>query len=277
MFVAPFRGGISIPEAHPDAILTSRGHALVRFDERQAFTPVIFCDAGYFEIHFMNFIEGGPWHESEADIPFIVLNDRLAWYLFGGLNVTGMYVRIGDEFFRIIGIVNQYDEYMAWLPRINSDMDITSMYIPTDSPIDTFAEVHGILENGFAIVDINRYVESIRIRHRILLYCIWFWIMILLFLKAKDAFLLIPFAGGIAVAIMLLAGINNILLWMPNFLDPSTTVLGTLSNIGLLPPEAYLPYGLRMIRMLNYYGNFAWAAGTIGLINLIFCNDIKKH
>lgn len=272
LFVAPFRGDGVIWQALPDAAVASRGREAIRFGDRVVFSDVVFCDGYYFDVHFMNFIEGGPWDE---DAPSIILNENLAHLLFGGKNITGMKVSVGDGFYRIAGIVRRYDGYMAWMPRNNGrDYAITSMYVPMDNPIDARGEALALLGQGFAIVDINRYIESFGIRNRILLYSVWLWIMVLLFLEAKrrPRLLILLISAGAAVAAGLVMGVNEILIWLPNLLDPSISVFESLSNVGILPHGEYLSYGVYQISRLNVLANFAWIAGMAGLVNLSCIN-----
>ena len=296
LLITPTRGDVqfypedreNIKDIFPDGTLVSRSHMTISHGDRQTAASVIFCDAGYFSVYFMDFIEGGPWDAAEDDIPLIILSESLAWYLFGGRDVTGLMVRAGDGFYRIAGVVRQDWEHMAWLTQRNRPVNITAIYIRSHAynPVDTPAYARYLLEDrlfrrlpDYAIVDINRYVESIGIRHRILLYGVWLYILILLInilkktprkYEINDLKKAVPLLAGICMCIFALTGVNRIILWLPHLSDPHLSVFASLSNVGLLPPEIYLSYGLRQVGQLNSYGNYAWIIGAVGLVHLIF-------
>ena len=187
VFVAPFRGDdyFSVDNIRiiPNASLENRGRVTISRNDRRVITPVIFCEADYFSLHIKNFIEGAPWPESENDVPNIVLNEALAWYLFGGIDIVGLTVRVDDEFHRVTGVVRQSgNAYMAWLPigtTRTQPIRVTAMYLMPHpySPINARAEAVSLLGNRniseYAIVDINQYIENMHMRHRVLLYAVW--------------------------------------------------------------------------------------------------------
>ena len=274
----------------PNAAISRRSQSLITRGDNQILSPVIFCDAEYFTIHFMEFIEGGPWHENENTFPLIILNEALAWYLFGGFDVTGLTVRIDEKFYQIVGIVRQGDRPMAWLSTAwlplliyqNPNISITSLYVRQSpyNPVDGPANARYLLERrlfrsaiDYTIIDINRYVESIAMRYRILVYGIWLYILILLIKAAtkhhgmtKKA---IPLYLGAVICIAILTGINDILIWLPTLAESNISVFSGLSNAETIPPERYLSYGLQRVSQINRYANFIWIVGAAGLFSLI--------
>ena len=294
VFVAPFRGdsyfAIDNTRIIPNASLESRGRVTISRNDRQVITPVVFCESDYFSLHFKIFIEGAPWPESENDVPNIVLNEVLTWYLFGGNDIVGLTVRVGDEFHRVTGVVRQSENnrtYMAWLPigTIRTrPIRVTAMYLTPYpySPINARADAISLLGNRnlteYAIVDINQYIENMHIRHRVLLYAVWLYVAVLLFGALKRCSIrnfgevkrLVLILVGVGVCLYVLMGVNDIILWLPNLADPNVSVFSSISNAGALPPDIYLSYGLSRISQLNRLGNFVWGAGAVGLINLTF-------
>ena len=83
----------------------------------------------------------------------------------------------------------------------------------------------------------------------------------------------LPILGAV-VCIYILTGVNDILLWLPNLSDPHATIFESISTIGMLPPDIYLPYGLSRLSTLSRYANYAFIAGLIGLVNLLFCLNL---
>jgi len=274
----------------------SRGSTAIASSTHETTTTVVYTCETYFTIHFMQFIEGNPWQE---DTHAIVLNEALAWRLFGGLNIIGMTVDINNTAYTIVGVVRQAlrgtDNYLAWKPRATSPtpLPVTALYVLAhnynlvDSAVHTQEMLHLQFRNpaNYAIIDINRYIEAIGIRSRILLYVLWLSVLILLirifiYMKnkqLKNLIQLTPLIFGILLALyVLFTGINDIMHWLPNMADPNAAVLGSITNVGLLPPEGYLSFGLRRLAHFNRIGNLAWIVGAVTFINLIFCIIIIK-
>jgi len=196
-----------------EEVLISHGSAYISVSDRWAYSPIIFCDTYYFQINFLHFIEGSHWHESEEELPLIILNEALAWYLFGGKNITGLTVNMGGYFYRIIGVVREGSNYMAWMPS----------------------------NNGYIEIEANRSVAGMGVLHRILLYAIWLYIMVMLFKRG------IPFKiVALLIFVMLINGVNDILLWLPG-------------------------------QSLFQYANYAWLVGIVSFINLIFLYSLYSQ
>ena len=261
----------------PGIFLESRGSIPVSRGDIRSVSEIIFCNAGYFSLHFMNFIEGGPWHDLEDDRNIIVLNEALAWYLFGGNDITGLTVELTDGPYSVIGVVRLGGaRHMAWTPVSDRSLPVSAMYFRPYpyNPLNARTEAVRLLDEhyifDFAIVDINRFVESIKVRYRILLYSMWLWIVLLMLqtgIKGEKKWLLvaaIPIAGAVFF------GIYDILTWLPNIANPDISLTGTLSNIGELPPDSLFPYGVYRLSFVNRIANYVWVAGTAGFLNLVF-------
>jgi len=276
-------------------VYESRGSAYVVASYESAVTSVIYTDASYFVVHALDFIEGGYWRGTGANA--IVLNQALAWRLFGSIeNIAGVPVWIGESVFIVYGVVWQNNEsrYMAWMPRdiAPPDLPVTALYIHSNqhNPLAVYLVRNEIMFTrrlrDYSLVDINRFVESMGIRSRILLYTIWVCILVFLArlvwqraaIGGKKAIkhLVLPVIG-IGAIVYILWDINNILMWLPNLSNQHTSVLESISSVGLLPPEGYLPYGLMRLGRLSRYVNFAFIAGMVGLVNLLFCMRFKNH
>ena len=278
VFVAPF-GGDAIYHfsvVDTEAIYTTpvgRGRLKISRGDRRVSTSVMFCEASYFELEFKNFIEGNPWHSSEKDTPVIILNEALAWYLFGGDNITGLTVEIENIFYRITGVIRQEgNEYMAWLP-ISKDMEVTAVYLKP-YPFNRISARTAALEllqcrtrSDYAVVNVNRYIESIGVRQRILLYVVWLYLVLVLIKALKGFKKLIP----LIIRVLVIISAYDILLWLPNLADPDVSLIAYLSNTGVMPIERYLSQGMERLSILNHYANFAWITGFVALLNLGFC------
>jgi len=273
-------------------VAESRGSALVTVSFQSVVTSVIYTDPSYFAVHSLDFIEGGHWHGTGGS--GIVLNQALAWRLFGSIeNITGVPIWIGERVYVVTGVVWQSSEsrYMAWMSRGARDLPVTALYIqPAASYPLAIYLVRGVMSNqrlsDYSIVDINRFIEGMNIRNRILLYILWIcmliflaryaWQRILLGEKKVIKYLVLPFAG-IVLCIYVLWGINDILMWLPNLSNPYTSVFESISGVGLLPPEGYLPYGLMRVGRLSRFVNYAFIAGMAGFVSLLFCLRLRHN
>ena len=311
--------------AHPSHTIAAvnRGSARIVASARAATATVIYTDSFYFGMHAMDFVEGS----RPADgLNAIVVNQALAWRLFGNTeNIVGLAVWIGDTPYVIAGVVRQdhEDRNIAWRARpARPGQYASALYIrPNITDPLTINQTRVMLTShlqrrlsDYSVVDVNRYVESMGIRHSILLYMLWLCILILFIRMAwrrviqawpglvsadtnaglanrhngfassrtnkKSARFIIglalPFAG-VAVCMYFLMGINDILQWLPNLSDPHVSVFESISTVGMLPPVGYLPYGLSRLYTLSRHTNYAFIAGCIGLINLLFCLSFNER
>ena len=297
----------------------SRGNALLHTSTHRVFTTIVYTDAAYFQIHSMEFLEGNRWLE---DANAIVLNEALAWRLFGGGNIVGLAVEINQRPYIVAGVVRQgqsrQGEYLAWMPRDTSPgpLPVTALYVRAHNynMVDAIAHTRGSggmlvsqyrNPNNYAIVDINRYVEAIGLRNRIFVYILWLYVLVLLigvcirrhkkaasslsigpqkynFLEGKqlNSQVILRFAlpaAGIVIALyVLFTGVNDILYWLPNLEDPRVSVLGSIINADMLPPDGYLSFGFRRLAELNRIANWTWIVGAVAFVNMVSCIGILQ-
>ena len=64
----------------------------------------------FFDVHPMPLLSGGYLMESDLMKDRVVLNEQLAWLLFGGTDLAGETVQIGDADFVVVGVVAQDDD-----------------------------------------------------------------------------------------------------------------------------------------------------------------------
>ena len=279
----------------------SRSHIIVETSTQQAVTTVVYTDAAYFSIHFMEFIEGSRWTECANAI---VLNEALAWRLFGGGNIAGLLVEINQRPYTVTGVVRQDPRgrgaYMAWMPHHTSPAPLpaTALYVHAHNYnlVDVAAHTRGDMgmlavqlrnPGDYSIVDMNRYAEAIGLRNRILMYILWLYVLVLLMgvcirkqKKLKLRTLLgfaLPAAGIIIALYVLFTGINEIMYWLPNLAVPGNSVFASLTNIGVLPPDGYLSFGLRRLAEINRMANLVWVVGAAAFINIVFCIGILRE
>jgi len=276
---------------------TSRGWTGIATGAQWVNSHVIYCDAFYFGMQYMDFVDGWHWYAPE-NIDVIVLNEDLAWRLFGAKDIVGLTVLVGGRPHMVVGVVRQgrYEsEYLAWMPRatVTEPLPVSALYL-TIGRYNPLAMSHGnnmLMYIGrnpddYAIVDINRYIESIGVRHRVLLYVVW--IVVLAFAVSRGRGYLASIRGlsfdgtrdrdfrpliglGILLGIVVVGvyivfGVRDLLVWLPNF--SFINFFESVSNIGALPPVRYLSYGISRLYWFNVIGNYAWVVGLVGLINV---------
>jgi len=273
-----------------------RGNIFISTGIQETSAYVFYTDAAFFGMHSMDFIEGSYW-QGRSDENVMVVNEALAWRLFGATeNIAGKVAWIGNETFIMVGVVRQdpqaRDPYTAWMPVSQSppNLLVSALYIrPNEvNPLAVY-QSHDMLRfnlsrnpDNYSIVDINRLMESLSVRFRVLLYVTWLIALILLSREAwrrfasrgSDRYKSVVAVGlpllGAVLSMYILLGVNDILLWLPNFTHPSANVFQAISAVGILPPEDYLPYGLRRLGALSRMSNYAFVIGIVGLVNLLF-------
>ena len=269
----------------------SRGNVLIETANHQVSTTVVYTDTAYFQIHFMAFIEGNHWQGDGARA--IVLNEALAWRLFGSADVTGLTVTINQFPHVVAGVVRQdphgLGEFLAWMPRSASPtlLPITALYLHAHNynTVDIGVETRQMLTfqlrnpDDYAIVDINRYVEAIGLRNRIFIYVLWLYVLVLLAqvwarkpkrLKLRPVLgLILPTAGILLASYVLFTGVNGMLYWLPNIGAPQVSVFQSITNMGVLPPDGYLSFGLLRLSRFNHIGLLSWIVGAVALVNIM--------
>jgi len=258
-------------------------------------TTIIYCDSSYFNIHFFEFLSGAIWLD---DTPSMVINERLAARLFGSVDIIGMIVDINDLPYVVTGVVRQNLDmpYTAWMPRRDNSLPITAIYVSANhyNLVNVGIHSHQMLTSigrssqFYAVIDINRFVETFSIRNRLLIYILWLYILFVLIITISGRlqsptigksmvlrfkYLVVPVTiAGISIYFLYI-GLNEILYWLPNLAIADVSLFRSISNIGALPPDGYLAFGLRRLSELNRLGNIAWLLGIIALVNLFFCRS----
>jgi len=278
------------PESRGSAVLsTSIADSVI--------TTIIYCDSSYFNTHFFEFLSGAIWID---DTPSMVINERLASTLFGSVDIIGMVVEINDIPYIVTGVVRQDLDmpYTAWMPRNDDSLPITAIYVSANHYNLLDIGIHsremltslGRSPQFYAVVDINRFVQTFSIRNRILIYILWLYILFALILTISQRmqshdirsiarrlkYLILPVAvAGISIYFIYI-GMNEILYWLPNLAVAEVSLFRSITNIGTLPPDGYLAFGLRRLSELNRLGNLAWLFGIVALVNLFFCRSQEK-
>jgi len=255
-----FPGFIIAPE--------SRSRAQVSTAMQDVVAGVVYTNAYYFGMHNLDFVDG--------DASAVVVNSSLAWRLFGTLeNTAGNIVWINDRSFFVSGVVKQGGPYTVWVVNDYLDEPVFALYIIARNPDPLTAYrardmlTFPLWRNpaDYAIVNVDRFVESIGMRNRVLLYitlllfavaCLWFaW------RKCKGWGAAFCFTAGMVAFIFVVFGVHNILSWLPNMAN--TSLFEIMTGRAGFPPDGYLPYGLRRLNVFNRYANYVFVVGIAGL------------
>jgi len=268
-----------------------RYHGAVSSSTHTVFANIIYTNSAYFEMH-LDFIDGSRVFVDEYSI---IINEALAWRLFGTAeNVVGLDVLFGGNFV-VTGVVRQHRDagYTAWLSRDSAlaAMPVSSLYFRSNEPDPlALSQAHTMLVSHlhsnfdeYAVVNITRFVESMNVRTRLLLYLVLASVLVFFLRRAwprfkfiekkplREIFQLVAFSlAGAMLFAYILWGVNGILLWLPNLSSPSVSLFEEISSAGVLPPDVYLSAGLLQIARLNRIVNAAFIAGMISYVNLLF-------
>ena len=116
----------------------------------------------FFDFHPMRLLSGGYLTEADVMRDRVVLNENLAWLLFGSTDLAGATVTIGQQEFYVAGVVAQEDDRftravseggpMLFLQFENSELTggsgVTSYEIVLPEPVKGFAR--DLVDTGFA-------------------------------------------------------------------------------------------------------------------------------
>ena len=118
----------------------------------------------FFYFHPLNLRSGSYIKEGDLMDDLVLLDEELAWKLFGGTNLTGLTVTINDVPFVVSGVVSRETDfatekaytgdgglYMSFsaMSRLNENADITAYEVVMPNPITGYAR--GILSDTFPI------------------------------------------------------------------------------------------------------------------------------
>jgi hypothetical protein len=76
-----------------------------------ATTPVLGVGGDYFLFHPLHLLSGGYINESDLMHDRVVLDEELAWKLFGGSDVAGLTVTIAEKPYLIAGVVRREEDF----------------------------------------------------------------------------------------------------------------------------------------------------------------------
>ena len=286
------------------------GSAVIQSQINQARASVVFASCGYYRAHFMHFKEGAPPVDFTSSV---LLSEQLAWRLFGGFDVVGVPVWIHGQSFVVSGVVTGDNMgYTAWLPHsAGQHVQFSSLFIrfPYYNSVDKRVVPRETLRansDEYMILDINRFVEAIYIRNRLILYLTWLvllvWVLgrsyrfykttlqkdvidanVNVLWRIKDKtdsigkLVLLPFAAGFALlsVYVIFAGAIDIISTLPNFALADESLTGYLFGRVDLPPGNFLSPNLQSLFELNARANTAFFSAFIAVMTLCVTQAAK--
>lgn len=131
------------------------GSAKVANDSISGNTSVLAIGGNYFDFHPLPLLYGSYLRESDIMQDAVILDDRLAWYLFGAVNVVGMTINIDGTDHLIVGIVEHESDnasssadssetrifmsYEAFCNNFESKPSITCYEVVLPNPVKNYA------------------------------------------------------------------------------------------------------------------------------------------
>ncbi len=151
----------------------------VSYNSKSASTNVTATGEDFFIFHQMQLISGSYYDESDSTYDRIVIDENLAWQLFGSSDVCGMTATVNNVPMVITGVVScggsgeEFTEYYgsaprAYIPikqlqRLGYEPNVTSFELLIPDPVDGFAMniVDDWFGNDVKLVEISSRFDDI--------------------------------------------------------------------------------------------------------------------
>ena len=287
-------------------VMEHRSSMRVEAGGRFAFAQVSTVGQHYFDVVFFPFSSGGIWrHDGWGSI---IVCELLAWELFGSLNVVGLYVRVGDGYYEVSGVVRDAAEPpghvdgFAWLPQspfnphgyyaaIIHFIPDSYNFVHTNMEVLRILDLLGRRGADYVVIDINSYVLSIALRGQMLLSLaglvfVFFMLRLAFYAwlqKTETAIVhshirrawVFCIAVLCAVVFTLILPYLPVDFWLPAFYPGGLSGYARMFfNIGIYVPRQYLPSHLAALFDLNSLANRGFVVGLAALAAL--CAGSRK-
>lgn len=261
------------------------GKVMVKGTLTEAYSEAVYISEGYFDMNRLEFLYGSPAHGRDS----VVINESLAWYLSGHVDMTGQAVTVSDREYIVSCVVKQgkvsKENLCLWIMNwdLEKTEEISNLYIqPYEySILSSTAETQELLKSAgkrpenYYITDMNLYTNNILLKYQVLFFMCG--ILVIMFILRQNSKRIIN--GHLvyrAAAGLLTVGTVAVILWFirfefwtPNQLPLLQKISAALIN-GYLPYKDYLSGSILRLWEINRNGNLILAGGTVGLINLFF-------
>ena len=134
---------------------STKGKLTVEGMNGKSDASVMAVGGNFFQLHPLDLVSGGYFSDDDLMHDRVILDEELAWRLFGGYNLTGMTVTINGMSFQVAGVINRptdkasqtayadgaglymsYDTYQT----LNENAAISSYEILMPNPVDGYAK-----------------------------------------------------------------------------------------------------------------------------------------
>jgi len=274
------------------------GSGYISYENWEIHCKIVYAGGPSFYLNNTHFIVGNAIDDAEENEHDIVINESLAWQLFGSLAALDKNVDIDGSTYTIVGVAAQKKvekadclAYLPFAPAYNEKVISSVLLQPQNYNklgyynINNWLYTIGKDERDYYIVDLDSYVESITLKNKILLLLISIYILAILFINSYQLLKLkykrrvkrkfFTIAGVILLAdlllsIFLLKGISFDL-WVPYGLGGRfASLVHIIINNTVLPGPSYLPDNIMELVKLNEYALTAFISGAFALLNIIF-------
>ena len=269
--------------------------SIVSVGDYQVFSRVVHTNSEYFQLNHMQFAQGGGWQAQGEGENVAVVNESLAWQLFGSVSVVGNKLSFHGEDFVIVGVIRQEsvsrDDGSVYMPmnpepggRIISSafLKLSGSRLSAYSALGEAFWVIGKAIRAYHVTDVDSFVDNIGLKYKLLVFFIgayaaavivinsYRFIMSGQYTRKKIITLAVLLLLDAVIIALLVRGITFDV-WIPHG-DGSRAddIIRTLTNSGLLPSEDYLSDGLRIVARQSAYANAAFIAGAVALVNFVF-------
>ena len=205
------------------------------YDALNVRSTLVYTNSDYFRVTLADFVDGGAWTASRESENVMVINESLAWQLFGNLHAAGQKANVSGVSFTVIGVIEQgpvaRDNCRAYLPaaRLASQraaeqsaglmagaaqsgagfaeeasaaaafaldaMELDGLFIKASNynklglpHIDSFLRSTGRNRADYYITDINRYLESFRVKYKIIMLAISLYLIAVILINSCKLF-----------------------------------------------------------------------------------------
>lgn len=158
---------------------SAKGSVNIQGENGKADASVIAVGGDFFQLHPQNLLSGGYFSDDDLMHDRVILDEEMAWKLFGGYDLEGMSVTIAGQAFQVAGVIARetdsataqaysdggglymsYDAYQS----LNEDTYINCYEILMPNPVDGYAVqavTDGLAQQGAVIVENNsRYTAG---------------------------------------------------------------------------------------------------------------------
>lgn len=268
-----------------------------------AYAQIIYTNSDCFALNNSRFVRGGPWASDQDNV--IIINESLAWQVFGSPDVLNSTVDLADKNYTIIGVTKEErvsgDNCVAYLPfaSFSGQREVSSIFIefleydrlrPADD-LKSWLRAINKDPRDYYLTDLNRYLENIGNKYKILLVLIGLYIIAVLIInsykllknrhgrnrKLPQLILMISalLALDLLFIIILLKGLS-LDIWIPHTAGGRMTeVIRTILGTDFLPAKEYLLPNLARIARLNANANMALTLGAVALFNFVFLHNSR--